>query len=495
LIEEVMVTTTAAVEWKIAIEGTDAFGEVRRHEIRVDKSWDRLFDGEIGLSVDDGKKIMAALQTAVVSQEAASYTLFRRICPDCGLLRPVKDYTTRRIRTVFGTVEVRNPRWMLCRSCHPGFALAFAPLQEICPDRATSELTELTARLGSAMPYRQAATVMAEFLPVEATETHAIVRKRTIRTGEKLDRQAAEDERRAASQIKDRRQLELEFPGDRRREFVVSIDTAHVRSADPKSGRNFELVVARCGRGGRGEAGGRYFVTAAADQNALRDRTLHALAQEGYRGFGDVAVISDGAEILKRLPRAMPKPTTHIIDWFHIAMKIQPMQQIADHMARSQPDEPETTPPLARRVRAVKWRLWHGRVNRAIRDLQELLDELRPDGEIEDLSIARLRSLGAQLLTYVVSNRSAIINYGKRYRAGFRVASTLAEGAVNSIVGRRMAKSQQMRWSVPGAHLLMQVRTADVNGELRDRLRADFRTPAPLVPLAFRPKPLLRHVA
>jgi hypothetical protein len=296
-------------------------------------------------------------------------------------------------------------------------------------------------------------------------------------------------------QARDRRQLELEIPGDRRREFVISIDTAHVRSAEPKSGRNFELVVARCGRGGRGEAGGRYFVTAAADQYALRDRALHALGQEGYRGFGDVAVISDGADILKRLPRAMPKPTTHIIDWFHIAMKIQPMQQIADHMARSRPDEPETPPPIAGRVRAVKWRLWHGRVNRAIRDLQELLDELTPNGEIDDLSIARLRSLAAQLLTYVVSNRSAIINYGKRYKAGFRVASTLAEGAVNSIVGKRMAKSQQMRWSVRGAHMLMQLRTADVNGELRDRLRADFRKPDPLVPLAFRPKPLLRHAA
>ena len=33
-------TTRAAVEWKITIEGTDAFGEVRRHEIRIDKSWD-----------------------------------------------------------------------------------------------------------------------------------------------------------------------------------------------------------------------------------------------------------------------------------------------------------------------------------------------------------------------------------------------------------------------------------------------------------------------
>jgi len=489
------VATTAAVEWKIAIEGTDAFGEVRRHEIRIDKSWDRLFDGEIGLSVDDGKKIMAALQIAVVNQEADAYTLFRRICPDCGVLRPVKDYTTRRIRTVFGTVEVRNPRWMLCRNCHPAFAFPFAPLQEICPDRATAELTELTARLGSRMPYRQAATVMAEFLPVETTETHATVRKRTLRTGEKLERQVVEEERRAALQARDRNQLELELPGDRRREFLISIDTAHIRSAEPKSGRNFELVVARCGRGGRGETGGRYFVTAGANPYALRDRTLHALGKEGYRGFGDIAVISDGAEILKQLPRSMPKPTTHIIDWFHIAMKIQPMQQIADHMARSWPDEHETSPLLARRLRAVKWRLWHGHVNRAIQDLQELLEELTPNGEIGDLSIARLRNLGAQLLTYVVSNRRAIINYGKRYRAGFRVASTLAEGAVNSIVGRRMAKSQQMRWSVRGAHMLMQVRTADVNGELRDRLRADFRKPDPLVPFAFRPKPLLRHAA
>ena len=166
-------TTTAAVEWKIAIEGTNAFGEVRRHEFRLDKGWDRLFDGEIGLSVEDGKKIMAALQAAVVSQEADAYTLFRRVCPDCGVLRPVKDYTTRRIRTVFGTVEVRNPRWMLCRDCHPGLAFAFAPLLEICPDRATSELIELTARLGSMMPYRQAASVMANFLPIEPTETHA----------------------------------------------------------------------------------------------------------------------------------------------------------------------------------------------------------------------------------------------------------------------------------------------------------------------------------
>ena len=322
---------------------------------------------------------------------------------------------------------------------------------------------------------------MTEFLPVEATETYATVRKRTIRTGEKLDRQAAGDERSAASQIKDRRQLELEFPGDRRREFVVSIDTAHVRSADPKSGRNFELVVARCGRGGRGETGGRYFVTAAADQNALRDRTLHALGQEGYRGFGDVAVISDGAEILKRLPRAMPKPTTHIIDWFHIAMKIQPMQQIADHMARSRPDEPETSPSVARRICAMKWRLWHGRVNRAIRDLQELLDGLRPEEEIEDLSSRNSVALAPSSdLCRFKSQR----DHQLRQALQSGVSRRFDPRGGRREFDRRQAHGQKPADALvcPGAHMLMQVRTADVNGELRDRLRSDFGSPTPWSP-------------
>ncbi|RWA97976.1 MULTISPECIES: hypothetical protein [unclassified Mesorhizobium] len=100
-----------------------------------------------------------------------------------------------------------------------------------------------------------------------------------------------------------------------------------------------------------------------------------------------------------------------------------------------------------------------------------------------------------QLLTYIRSNRGAIVNYGKRYQAGLRVATTLAESAVNSLVGKRMVKKQQMRWSLHGAHMLMQVRTADLNGELRNRLRAPFRQPEPNVPPLFKPKPPLLRAA
>lgn len=100
---------------------------------------------------------MGSLQNAVVNHEADTYSLYRRVCPDCHTFRAIKDYTTRRIRTVFGTGRVRNPRWMVCSDCYPGMVGAFAPLKEICPDRATPELMELTERLGSVMSYGQAA--------------------------------------------------------------------------------------------------------------------------------------------------------------------------------------------------------------------------------------------------------------------------------------------------------------------------------------------------
>ena len=44
--------------------------------------------------------------------------------------------------------------------------------------------------------------------------------------------------------------------------------------------------------------------------------------------------------------------------------------------------------------------------------------------------------------------------------------TSLTEGTANFLVNRRMAKSQQMRWSRRGADLLLQVRCAIYNGTL-----------------------------
>jgi hypothetical protein len=93
-------------------------------------------------------------------------------------------------------------------------------------------------------------------------------------------------------------------------------------------------------------------------------------------------------------------------------MRVEPMQQIADSMVRSQSGLSETLSSIDREIKAMKWRLWHGRIDRAIRELEGLLARLKPSREEGVFPIARLHSLASQLLTYIRSNRGAIVNYG-----------------------------------------------------------------------------------
>ncbi|SBW23459.1 hypothetical protein FDG2_3784 [Candidatus Protofrankia californiensis] len=76
----------------------------------------------------------------------------------------------------------------------------------------------------------------------------------------------------------------------------------------------------------------------------------------------------------------------------------------------------------------------------------------------------------AEFRGYIDANTARIPNYGERRRCGEAVSSATAESAVNQVVSKRMVKKQQMRWSPRGAHLLLQVCTRILNGDLT----ADF---------------------
>ena len=186
------------MRWKIVLEGTDEFGSAHRSELMIDKDMERLSAGEIGFSIEDGKTIIAHLQQVVVNQQCEAYVLTSRFCMDCKRFRRIKDYGKRKIRTVFGCVEVRNPRIMNCQRCLPHFCDAWTVLRDICPDQATPELMERSARLGSLLPYRKAAEVMAEFLPIKPTESFVTLRHRTLKVGERLDEKARRVRKRGA---------------------------------------------------------------------------------------------------------------------------------------------------------------------------------------------------------------------------------------------------------------------------------------------------------
>ena len=74
-----------------------------------------------------------------------------------------------------------------------------------------------------------------------------------------------------------------------------------------------------------------------------------------------------------------------------------------------------------------------------------------------------------------MSNNGTVVgvkpNYGERYRAGEIISTSFVESAVNQVISKRMVKKQQMRWSLRGAHLLLQIRTRVLN----DTLACDYR--------------------
>ena len=69
-----------------------------------------MIAGNLGLSIKEGKAIMASLQRHIVEQQCALYVLFRRHCQGCGGTRPIKDYSTRTVQTVYGAVTMESPR-------------------------------------------------------------------------------------------------------------------------------------------------------------------------------------------------------------------------------------------------------------------------------------------------------------------------------------------------------------------------------------------------
>ena len=99
----------------------------------------------------------------------------------------------------------------------------------------------------------------------------------------------------------------------------------------------------------------------------------------------------------------------------------------------------------------------------------QVTDDLASDLEIlHDVGpeYAKLHKAVREFGGYIPANAWSIPNYGERYRAGEAISSSITESVVNQVIAERMVKKQQMRWTPRGAHLILQVRTRVLNGDL-----------------------------
>src|SRR3954463_13159063 len=184
-----------------------------------------------------------------------------------------------------------------------------------------------------------------------------------------------------------------------------------------------------------------------------------------------LTAFTDGCPGLRRILLDAGVAGLPILDWFHVAMRLQHLTQIAGGLLSDGPERAAAKAVIVEEVERLRWRLWNGRA----KDAKVSIDRIRAvmhhfrDEPGSRRSIAPSRKLWTALQVldgYLVGQSDQLVDYGERHRAGLRVGTALTEGTANFLVNRRMNKSQQMRWSRGGADRLLQVRCAVYNGTL-----------------------------
>ena len=180
-----------------------------------------------------------------------------------------------------------------------------------------------------------------------------------------------------------------------------------------------------------------------------------------------VVFLSDGGEDIRQLREYLHPNGEHVIDWFHITMRLTVLQQQTKALAEQRP---ETGAAVSKQLDSVKHPLWHGNTEEAL----ERLNHLFLDLDLIQDRCAPAKKLAAgvtEFETYIRNNQESIPNYGERYRQGETISTAFVESTINQVVSRRFVKKQQMHWTLRGAHLLLQTRTKVLNNELDETFR------------------------
>ncbi|MDO9713075.1 hypothetical protein [Paracraurococcus lichenis] len=248
---------------------------------------------------------------------------------------------------------------------------------------------------------------------------------------------------------------------------TVTLDATFVRSCEDGE-RHLEVRIGNV----ETEAGGRQVFGAV----AKTDTDLAALIRGNLDAVGRtpntvLTAFTDGCLGLRRILLDAGIADLPILDWFHLAMRLQHLTQVAGTLSSDTPERAAAKVMIVEEVEHLRWRLWNGKA----RDVVISLDRIRAvmhhfRGEADGRrSVAPSRKLWTTLRAlngYLLGQSDWLVNYAERHRAGQRVGTALTEGTANFLVNRRMAKSQQMRWTRRGADRVLQVRCAVYNGTL-----------------------------
>ena len=151
--------------WIVKLVSIGAAGDERSTEVMRIARPDDLTDlATLGLTLAEGKQLLAGVQQELVAAQARRHAARRPACRRCcSTTCRVKDYRQHAIATLFGQVAVRLPRFR-CAGCGTtGTGVQWPPYA-----RSTPELDRLRAQLSALLTYRTAAALLGQMFPVDA---------------------------------------------------------------------------------------------------------------------------------------------------------------------------------------------------------------------------------------------------------------------------------------------------------------------------------------
>jgi hypothetical protein len=440
------------MKWRVMVELIGGKGTAQLHEVSAGGCATMEYSPEtVGLTIAEGKEVLAGLQRHLVKARTAEHGRSRRDCARCGAQRPLKDTRRRRLTSLFGVVEVHAPRFGPCR-CGVASRRTITPVAEIMPDRCTPEYERVLAKMGALLPYRRAHALLGEFFALEKAPDMETIRQRTLRVGARLEREAVAPP--------------TTSPPNGAKLIALAIDGGHVKALRSYQQRSFEVFVAQVSNDD-----GKQIVFSSMPAEADRQvRQLRGVLHDlGATPDVPITILSDGADGPRNLGEAASTgPTHHVLDWFHLSMRIQHVAQTVKGWPNTTNQDRREGARLADVVdQHIRWRLWHGQVPRALDLIGDTLGAL--DGVARSKSsVAAVAGKVANTLraleTYVSGQAELIIDYATARHRDEPISTATTESTVQWLLHRRMGANQQMRWSPKGAHLMLKVRTAVTNG-------------------------------
>lgn len=434
----------------------------------------------LGLTLNESKQILHDLQQCIILHQVDAFLERQRPCPYCRKPRLLKDNGRAVFRTLFGQMSLPNPRWYHC-SCREPERKTLRPLSALLPERTSPELLFMESKWASLVSYGVTVKLLQDLLPIDQKHSGVTVRNHLFRLAQRHEQAMGEEKVIFMEGCQAERDC-LPIPDG---PLSVGLDGGIVRARRNATGERtanlFEVIAGKSILSFRRDdpedvpPSSKCFALVQTVDKKPKRRLFDLLHSQGMQANQQVTFFSDGGDNVRRLPEFLNPDSEHILDWFHITMRLTVLAQCAKGLQKPVvTDATEAEVSLERCLESLKHYLWHGNYEKALLrlgDVEEMLEiwgcdedgkkTARKDSE----SASRMLKYVRELDTYIRNNAGYIVNYGERYRCGERISTGFVESTINQVVSKRMVKQQQMQWTPKGAHLLLQVRTQVLNDD------------------------------